>query len=267
MERTRYTKDLLLEILTEGGAELLGEYDSYNQRLHVRFRCKCGKEETKKFEMLNTYRYPYCKTCTLQLKEQKKQTTCLERYGVTNSGAVPEVIEKIKESYVKKFGCHPKQTKEVQEKWKQTCLEKYGGHPNQNVNVQEKHEKSSYRFKDYTFPSGKVVKIQGYEWKALDELLKLYKEEEIIVGRKEVPKVEYSIHDVKHVYYPDIYIPIHNKIIEVKSEWTCQLKRSYVEEKAEATARAGYVCEVWIYNSTGKSLKINTYTLSEEDET
>ena len=153
-----------------------------------------------------------------------------------------------------------------QKKWKQTCLEKYGGHPNQNPEVQDKHEKICFYFKDYTLPSGTVVRIQGYEDKALDTLLKIYKEEEIIIGRKNIPRVEYLIDTKNHVYYPDFFIPKENKIIEVKSEWTCKLKRSYVEEKAEATARAGYVCEVWMYNGKGKHLKTITYACIEEDD-
>ena len=260
MERKKYSKELLDEILTEGEATLLGEYEKYTQRLHVKFRCKCGKEETKKFEMLKQNRLSYCKECTGFVVEERKRTYFLEKYGVDNPSKLSEVKNKIKETGIKNYGCHPKRTKEVHEKWMETCFEKYGGHPNQNPDIQEKIEKTSYRFKDYVFPSGKVVKVQGYENKAIDELLKIYKEEALIIGRKLVPRIDYSISEKKHVYYPDIYIPKDNKIIEVKSEWTCQLKRSYVEEKAEATAKAGYICEIWIYNSTGKSLKKIIYT-------
>lgn len=266
MEKCKYSRELLEEILTEGEATLLGEYDKFNQRIHVKFQCKCGKEETKRFEMLKLYRLAYCKSCSLKRKEEKKQSTCLEKYGVTNSAATPYVREKIKEVFQMKFGGHPKKTKEVQEKWMETCFKKYGGHPNQNPDVQEKLEKSSYRFKNYTLPSGTVVRIQGYEDKALDTLLKIYKEEEIILGRKNIPRIEYFIGDTRHIYYPDLFIPKENKIIEVKSEWTCQLKRSYVEEKAEATARAGYIYEVWIYNTSEKSLKKNIYVYIEEDD-
>ncbi len=263
MERVRYSKELLEEILEEAGAELVGEYEKYNQRLHVTFRCCCGKEDTKRFEMLHSNRLPYCKDCSKIIIEERKRKYFLEKFGVDNPSKSPEIQNKIKKVFHEKFGGHPKKTKEVQEKWKQTCFEKYGGHHNQHPDIQEKLEKSSYRFKEFTFPSGKTVKYQGYEDKAIFELLKIYKEEEIIVGRKEVPRISYSIHDIKHVYYPDIYIPKYNKIIEVKSEWTCKLKRAYLEEKCEATARSGYICEVWVYNSTGKSLKKVIYTLIE----
>lgn len=262
----KYSKELLDKILEEGGATLVGEYEKFTQRLHVKFRCKCGKEETKKFEMLKQNRLPYCKECTGVVVEERKRQYFLEKYGVDNPSKLPEVQNKIKDVFQKKYGDHPKRTKEVQDKFMNTCFERFGGHPNQNPDVQEKIEKSSYRFKDYMFPSGKIVKVQGYENKAIDELLKIYKEDEIILGRKFVPRIEYLINMKKHIYYPDIYIPKDNKIIEVKSEWTCQLKRSYVEEKAEATARAGYIYEVWIYNSTGKSLKKHMYLCTEEND-
>ena len=51
--------------MEEGGAVILGEYKKYNQRLKVRFRCYCGVETSKRFEMLHMYEYPYCNKCAL----------------------------------------------------------------------------------------------------------------------------------------------------------------------------------------------------------
>uniref|UniRef100_A0A6C0ANN2 Uncharacterized protein n=1 Tax=viral metagenome TaxID=1070528 RepID=A0A6C0ANN2_9ZZZZ len=44
------------------------------------------------------------------------------------------------------------------------------------------------------------------------------------------------------------------KIIEVKSEWTIKLERANIEEKAEATVKAGYSYEIWVYND--KKVKV-----------
>lgn len=145
---------------------------------------------------------------------------------------------------------------EIIAKRAKTCLEKYGGHPNQNKEVQAKSEATSYKFRDYMMPSGKIVKVQGYENIALDELVKKYKEEDIVVGRSNIPTIEYHINDVKHVYFPDFFIKSENKIIEVKSEWTIQLRRGNVQEKALATIKAGYNYEIWIYND--KKVKVET---------
>jgi hypothetical protein len=116
---------LLNEILQEGDAVLLEEYERYNQRMYVKFRCKCGEETSKKFEMLHVYRYPYCEKCSIKLIEERKKIACMEKYGVHNPSLIPEVKEKIKKAHEKHDGGHPKRSKEVQDKWRQTCLEKY----------------------------------------------------------------------------------------------------------------------------------------------
>jgi hypothetical protein len=103
-------------------------------------------------------------------------------------------------------------------------------------------------------PSGNLVKYQGYENLALDELVKLYDEEDIKIGRSVVPTIIYHIDNVKHVYFPDFYIKSENKIIEVKSEWTLQLYRAHVEEKAKATIHSGYKFEIWVYDRNKKKL-------------
>jgi len=252
----KYTKELLEDILKEGGGTVLETYEIYNQRLRVKFVCSCGVETSKRFEMLNVYRLPYCAGCSLRIKEQRKQETNLNKYGCINTGSVQEVKDKIKESYKEKFGGHPKQTNEVQDKWKSTCDKVYGGHPNQNKEVQAKSEATSYKFRDYMMPSGEIVKVQGYENIALDELVQKYEEEDIIIGRSNIPTIEYRINDVKHVYFPDFFIKSENKIIEVKSEWTIQLRRGNVQEKALATIKAGYKYEIWIYND--RKVKVET---------
>ena len=255
----KYSQELLEEILQEGGAKVLEEYDKYNQRMYIKFLCSCGEVTEKKFEMLNVYKLPYCKKCSVKIIEKRKKETCMEKYGVINVGLVPEIKEKIKEAYLVHYGEHPKKNKEVQEKWKQTCLEKYGGHPNQNREVQIKAEKNSYKFKTYTFPSGKTVKYQGFEDKALDELIKVYEENDIIVGRGEVPIIPFYTKEnekiVKRKYFPDIYLKSQNKIIEVKSEWTIKLNRSFICEKGRGVIDSAYDFEVWLYNSTCKSCK------------
>ena len=251
-----YTKENLEKILEEGGATIIGEYNNYIQRLRVRFRCSCGIETSKRFEMLNMYRYPYCEACSLKIKAEKYKETCMEKYGVTNVSLLDDIKGKIQDKWIGKFGGHPKTNKQVQEKWKATCLEKYGGHPNQNKEVQAKSEATAFTYKEYMMPSGNIVKYQGYEDVALDELVQKYEEEDILIGRTAIPSINYYINDTKHVYFPDFMIKSENKIIEIKSEWTIQLKRGNVEEKALATIKAGYKYEIWVYND--KKVKVQT---------
>jgi hypothetical protein len=256
----KYTLDILKEILSEGGAMLVGEYPKYNQRMRIIFQCKCGKETTKRFEMLNVYRLPYCEECSKKIVSERIKETFMENYGVSNIFQDEKTMIKIQDSNIKKFGGHPKRNKEVQEKWKNTCMEKYGGHPNQNPDVQAKAEKTSFKHRDYTMPSGKIVKIQGYENIALTELLQHFSEEEIHVGRGVVPHVKYTCNEGKQrVYYPDFYIEPLNTIVEIKSDWTLQLQTCRLEEKAKAVLKAGYNFEVWIYNGRGQNKEILTF--------
>ena len=172
---------------------------------------------------------------------------------------MPEIIEKIKNTFNERFGGHPKKTDKVQAKWVATCLEKYGGHPNQNAQVQARAEANSYHYKDYMLPEGGIVRIQGYENLALDELFQLYEQDDVVIGRGNVPTIVYYIDQVKHVYFPDIYIKSENKIIEVKSEWTLTLVKGNVEEKAQATVKAGYKYEIWIYNTRKERVETKVY--------
>lgn len=255
----KYTKELLEEILKEGGAVALEEYTKYNQRLRVKFRCSCGTETSKRFEMLNMYRLPYCEVCNIEKVNAKIKKSCMENFGYENPGQNPEIKKKINDSYIKKWGMHPLKTKEVISKRAETCLERYGGHPNQNKDVQIKSEATSYHYKSYMMPSGNIVKYQGYENLALDELVQMYEEEDICVGRANIPSIIYHIDHTKHVYFPDFFIKSENKIIEVKSEWTITLKRGNIEEKALATVKAGYKYEIWVYSDKKSKVETKVY--------
>ena len=122
MKRMKYTKELLEEILQEGGAVALEEHEKYNQRMHIKFRCKCGKNTEKRFEMLNKYRVPYCEECSKKVSAQRVKETCMEKYGVSNASKTKDVIEKISNIFKEKYGIHPKQTKEVQENGNKRAL-------------------------------------------------------------------------------------------------------------------------------------------------
>lgn len=105
-------------------------------------------------------------------------------------------------------------------------------------------------------PSGSLVKVQGYEHIALDELVQIYEEDSSLIGRSNIPTIDYYINDIKHVYFPDFHIKSENKVIEIKSEWTIQLKQGNVEDKGLATIKSGYKYEIWVYND--KKVKVET---------
>ncbi len=108
----------------------------------------------------------------------------------------------------------------------------------------DKHIKSLYKYKDFTLPSGRVVKVQGYEPMVLEQLLREYNETDIFIGvkeiNKEIGKITYIDNMKERSYYPDFYIKSTNTIIEVKSSWTYEKWKERNELKKQACLDKGF---------------------------
>lgn len=165
---------------------------------------------------------------------EKTKLRCIADHGAEHYMKVPEIAAKVAlkntenaeermtmtaNTKLKKYG---DRTFNNREKLIETCMEKYNvSNPQQVPEFFERQMVAAFKYKEYIFPSGKIANIQGYENYALDELLKSYNEEDIITGRTEIPTISYiDKQGVNHVYFPDIYIPKENLIIEVKSQYT-----------------------------------------------
>lgn len=188
----------------------------------------------------------------------KMKITHLEKYGVEHPMLLEENINKIKDTNLKKYGVKsPLQNKEVMNKLKETNIEKYGvSNPMQNINVMEKCQKNAKKFKEYKFPNGLIRKVQGYEPFALNELITIYTEDQIITDRSKIPRIKYINNNKDKYYFPDIYLPHVNKIIEVKSTWTYKCDVGVIELKKKATESLGYDYEIWVYDCKGIKVKI-----------
>ena len=119
-------------------------------------------------------------------------------------------------------------------------------------------------------PSGAVRNVQGYEPFALNELIKQYAEENIKTDRKDIPRIKYQVNEKDKYYFPDIYLPTTNTIIEVKSTWTYKSKSDSIKEKEDATKAAGYNYDIWIYDGKGNRMereKIETSPIPNENRT
>jgi hypothetical protein len=192
-----------------------------------------------------------------KIKEKIKQTN-LDKYDVDHHFQSKDVKEKIKQTFQKKYGVdNPFQSEEIKEKIKQTNMIKYGvEHHSQIPEIADKCSKSSYLIKDYIMPSGKILKIQGYENYALDELIQEYQETDIINGTSNVPEIWY-VDDTgkKHRHYVDIFIPSKQLCIEVKSTWTAEKKKDNIFLKQNAGKNLGYCYEIWVYDEKGNKVK------------
>ncbi len=214
------------------------------------------KEKSKK-TCLKKYGVEY----TLQDKEirLKGKKTIFKKYGVEYATQSNEIQEKTIKTNLEKYGCkRPSQNAKVREKVKQTCLERYGvEHPNQLQYFMDKMSKNAYKLKDYILPSGNIIKVQGYEHYAYNELLNLenIKEEDILNGASNVPEIWYYKDDIKKRHYVDIYIPSQNRCIEVKSTWTAEKKQDNIFLKQQAGKELGYNYEIWVYNGKGEKIE------------
>jgi hypothetical protein len=212
------------------------------------------------------------------------QQFCLTNYGVRYIGQIPHVKAKIRKRFLTKYGVpcpmnqpqiraelvskhlkkhgvkHPMQREEVKEKVRRTFYKNYGTrHPMQNPVYAENVSRNSFLHKEYKLPSGKSISIQGYEDLALDELLKIYKEDEIFTSKKQVPEIWYIDQVGKYRrYYPDVYIPKDNIIIEVKSEYTYIKEASEFHKKRKACEYLGFKFESYIFKSN-KSTRTSYY--------
>lgn len=215
--------------------------------------------------------------------QKKTRETCMKIYGVDNPSKSAKIIQKIKDVHMKKYGVtspmhvpefvekqrltmqrkykvdNCMQNKEVRAKASQTCMDRYGvDNPSK---VPEFYEKANnaWKKKDYVLPSGKVLHLQGYENHALDILLQMYDEEQIVMDDRSeqgVPTIDYTYNGKKCKFYPDCYIPHKNKIIEVKSTYTYSKFEEKNEEKLKETSKQGYKIEYWIFGKKGELERI-----------
>jgi hypothetical protein len=190
----------------------------------------------------------YGHSAMMQVPELKAQVqaTVRSRYNVDNVGQAPEIKAKIEATFMAKYGVR---------------------HSMHNRQVYEKQQNSAFSTKTYTLPSGKTLTYQGYEHFAYNELLTNHQieEDELIRGQqmlKNEIEIWYEYMDKTHRYYPDIYLPDHNKIIEVKSRFTYSDGKTPVEQndaKMKSTRHAGFECEIWIISSKGEILEIKKF--------
>lgn len=107
--------------------------------------------------------------------------------------------------------------------------------------------------RDYMTPSGKIIKVSGYEKYCLDDLFakENIREEDVITDSDDIPIFRYQTKDDKyHIYFPDIYIISLQKFIEVKSNATITENRGDTNHlKWKTVSDNGFLLEVRIYKT------------------
>jgi hypothetical protein len=280
----KYNYNLLHEYCNKNNIILTNNFENKNLSAHYLIQGNCSNDNctnifNKKFhKLINTN--ALCNYCIIIEAKEKRKNTNLAAVGCENYFQNEEIKNKIKKQNLNTYGVeHISQSEEIKQKIKETCLIKYGvEHQSYNKNTQNKITqtnlkkygiehlmkdpvylenmlKRSHKFKDYTYPSGRTDKIQGYEHYALNELIITEKidESNIITGCKNVPEIWYNDeNNIKRRHFVDIFIPSQNRCIEVKSVWT--FTKPNVLCKQKAAKALGYNYEIWIYDKKGNKI-------------
>jgi hypothetical protein len=194
------------------------------------------------------------KTTSTEDMVQAMRNTCISRYGQPHYNNPDKISETNKIVWASGTELRISQANSysIEEAYmahKKTILQRYGvDNISQIPSVQEKKLKTSYKSKEYILPSGKIINVQGYEPKLLDELLLKYSEDEIFTAPTDMPIITYIGEDNKtHTYFPDVFIPSTNTVYEVKSSYTLEADKEKNERKFKATKDLGYNFELRVY--------------------
>jgi len=202
------------------------------------------------------------------IQKSKSKNTKLKKYGIAT-------YNNSETSRLKNKNKSVQEKNQVNEKRRMTNLTLYGVEncflrPS-NIN---KSNKGNASIKDFIFPSGKTIGVRGYEPTAIDTLLALGYHEDDLIVHNDYSKISIEVFEYvnankhKSKYYPDIYIPKENKIIEVKSQWwwngngDAKYKNRLENNlrKRQAVLAKGYNYELWLYENK------NTYKILTHDD-
>lgn len=258
---TRYTYEYVQNYFMENGCTLLEKEYVSNHTL-MKYICVCGNESKIIFSsFMNGHR---CYMCGKNKKKNKIEDVA--KYFEDNGCKLLSTYENA-ESLLR-YICSCGNESEIsytcfvqnqrckncrRERYKSTCLERYGcEHPSQLFQTQEKIRKSGRTWKEYTLPSGQVVKYQGYENLAFDDLLleMCYNEDDVDIHCHDLANVQFMYYydEMYRRYFPDIFLRNDNMIIEVKSRYTFQMEYEKNLAKAKCCTSMGYDFEFWIYD-------------------
>ena len=177
------------------------------------------------------------------VNSQYTRDKSIEKTGYAYAWQDPSVLQKCSDSLFERTGYHNNmQDPSTLARALQTKIDRYGD-----------FLIPMYKYKDYTLPSGKIVKVQGREPQALDDIFKIFSEDDVFLGRhdieQQIGKIYYTRPDgTTHIYYPDIYIKSINKVVEVKSHFTYDLHADINECKKEQCVKQGFNFEFVFYD-------------------
>lgn len=209
-----------------------------------------SKDNQKK---TNQKRYGVNSTMQTQDVLEKRNRQNLEKYGVKNVSQLKEIMDKSNksrsETCMKEHGVpHYFMVPEVQEKIRNTFMKKYGfPYAIQNQDVFLRNQKSGCRAKKY-----RDLYYRGsFE---LDFLEKYYDKIEIKQGLS----IPYIFEGKSKIYHSDFWIPSLNLVVEIKNSYLNKRHKKKIKTKKAAVLAAGYNFIMIINKNYSKLEKIKT---------
>jgi len=215
---------------------------------------------------LNLSGAPNCKNCgnPVSLKDncisKGWETFCGKSCKTSNTNGarylIPGYLEKFKDAYRKTWKSNPNNelvVKRQDETRRKNCLEKYGVELTwQLPEIQRKcHENCNKSMHSYKIKrskvTGKTYRCRGYEIFAIEILEN--QNVEFIANDFETPTIRYDFLGKTRNYFPDIYLPKENKIIEIKSDYWLfkQFDKNLAIQRA--VLNSGKKFEFWVFDS------------------
>jgi hypothetical protein len=174
---------------------------------------------------------------------RKRTATCLDKYGVENVTQSEMMQAKTKQTCLEKYGVpFSFQAESTKRSIRETCLKRYGvENAAQNPLIHEKTMQSGMARKCFVLPSGREIRLQGYEPQALKSLLSGgFSEGDFEFDYKKHPAIWYSHLGKRRRYFPDFYFPRIKQFFEVKSNYTFTSEKDQNLAKRKACIDAGY---------------------------
>lgn len=176
---------------------------------------------------------------------------------LTESANLPLTYERKKTTNLKNWGVeNPTQSSLIYDRIKATNIKKYGVEfVMQDSTIFELCRKNSHRFKFATIHGRLFSHLQGYEPQGIFYLIEQMGIDvnDIQTGRT-IPKIKYCFDNQTKIYFPDLFIPSKNLLIEIKCEYTYNKELEKNKAKRDATLKSEYDYLTIIFNNNGKDI-------------
>lgn len=203
-----------------------------------------AQNDDVQLRITKTMKGKYGASRVLQTQKGREQfeQTMIDTYGTHNANYNEELNQRRIDTMHHRYGVTS--SLQLMDKRDAGMLGKYGViNPMHNPISVERNQKIKSK---QVIICGVSMTLMGYEDVAVRELSLTFPTEHIIWKRSLIPKIVYQLGNKHKRYYPDLWLPTINTLIEVKSTWTWNKDIEQNQLKIKASIEAGYNIEVWI---------------------